>query len=246
MLVIRTIIVDDEILARKYLIEMLKEHSDIQVVQECSNGFEAVKAISKHKPDLLLLDIQMPKLDGFEVLELVETNFALVLVIAYDQYALKAFNSHAVDYLLKPFSKERLCEALTKVRKNIGKPLPSIEELKHTSSNKQEFQKRIVVKEGNKIVIIKEENIDYIQAEDDYISIFSNGKSHLKHQTISSLEKCMDPSRFVRIHRSIIVNIEKISSIELMAKDKYAAILKNHTQLSISRSRHKKLKEILG
>jgi two-component system LytT family response regulator len=243
---ITAIIVDDEKLARQYLAEILHDHPDIHVMAECKNGFEAVKAVAEHGPDLLFLDIQMPKLNGFEVLELIEQPLAVVFVTAYDEYALKAFDAHAVDYLLKPFSRERLKESLEKVRRNLGRSLPPVQELKDAARPAQGHQRRIVVKDGTSVVIIPEADIDYLQAEDDYVAVHSQGKSWLKHQTLASLEKALDPERFVRIHRSVIVQVDRIDKIEPYTKDTHLAILKDGTQLPISRAGYKRLKGILG
>lgn len=243
---INAIIVDDEQLARQYLREMLRAHPNVTVSAECKNGFEAVKAVAEHNPDLIFLDIQMPKLDGFEVLELIDRDdIAVVFATAYDQYALKAFDSHAVDYLLKPFSGERLAKAIEKVTQNRGRPLPDLADMKSPES-KLETLTRIVVKDGSRIEMIPVDDVDYVLAEDDYIDIHHNGKSILKHQTLTSLEQSLDGDKFVRIHRSSIVNIERVERIELLAKDKYIAILKDRTELRISRSGHKRLKEVIG
>jgi two-component system, LytTR family, response regulator len=243
---IRAIVVDDEKLARQYLIELLRDHPAIQVVGECRNGFEAVKAVAEHEPDMVFLDIQMPKLNGFEVIELIDRPVAVVFVTAYDQYALKAFDAHALDYLLKPFSKERLAEAIEKVLRNVGRAVPPGHELAEAARPADAFLQRIVVKDGTSVTIIRDDQIDYIQAEDDYVAIHSRGKSWLKHQTLSSLEKALDPDRFVRIHRSVIVHVERIAQIEPYTKDRHLAILKDGTRLSISRSGHKRLKAVLG
>jgi two-component system LytT family response regulator len=243
---IRAIVVDDEKLARDLLAEMLREHREIQVVCECKNGFEAVKAVAELAPDLLFLDIQMPKLTGFEVLELLDEQPAVVFVTAYDQYAVDAFDAHAVDYLLKPFSAERLAAAIDKVRKNLERPPPPVDELRRAVEPAGEHQRRIVIRDGAQVVILRDDQVDYVEAADDYISIHSQGRSLLKHQTISSLEQALDPARFVRIHRSTIVNIDRIDRIELFTKDRYLAILKDGTRLNISRSGHKRLKAVLG
>jgi two-component system LytT family response regulator len=243
---ISAIVVDDEQLARKYLGEMLRAHPEVRVLAECKNGFEAVKAVAEHRPDLLFLDIQMPKLDGFEVLELIDEGPAVVFVTAYDQYALKAFDAHAVDYLLKPFSSERLAEAIDKVRRNLGSGLPPIDELRRVARTEEGPLRRVVVRDGAAVTIVADQDIDYVKAEDDYIAIHTGGRSLLKHQTISGLEQELDPQRFVRIHRSTIVNVERIDRIELLAKDRYVACLKDGTQLGISRSGHKRLKTVLG
>ncbi len=242
---IKALIVDDERLARQLLREMLEEFVEIEVVGECANGFEAVKAVSEHQPDLIFLDIQMPKLNGFEVLELLEDPPAVVFVTAYDKYALDAFDAHAVDYLLKPFATSRLEKAIEKVRRNLSHGLPPIGELREAAGERPVLN-RVVVKDGTSVVIIGHEQIDYVQAEDDYISIHAGGQSHLKHQTISSLEGDLDPNRFVRIHRSTILNVERIDRIEPYTRDRYLAVLADGTELNISRSGHKRLKELLG
>lgn len=242
---IRAIVVDDEMLARQYLQEMLKEHPNVTVVAECKNGFEAVKAVAEHNPDLIFLDIQMPKLDGFEVLELIDKDdIAVVFATAYDQYALKAFDSHAVDYLLKPFSKDRLAKAIDKVSKNLGQPMPAVSDMKVASTG-PEYLSRIVVKDGSKIEVIPVAQVDYVLAEDDYVDIHYGAQSILKHQTLTRLAQSLDSEKFVRIHRSSIVNIERVERIELFAKDKYVAILTDRTELRISRSGHKRLKEVI-
>ncbi len=243
---IRAIVVDDEKLACQYLIELLQDYPDIQVVAECRNGFEAVKAVAEFEPDLLFLDIQMPKLNGFEVIELIEHPLAVVFVTAYDQYAQKAFDAHALDYLLKPFSKDRLAEAIEKVLRNLDRAMPSGHELKEAARPADTFLQRIVVRDGTSVTIIPEDQINYIQAEDDYVAIHSGNKSWLKHQTLSSLEQALNPNRFVRIHRSAIVHVECIARIEPYTKDRQVAILKDGTRLFISRSGHKRLKVVLG
>ncbi|MBN2717365.1 MAG: response regulator transcription factor [Deltaproteobacteria bacterium] len=241
------IVVDDEMLARQYLQEMLQAHPNVNVVAECKNGFEAVKAVAEHSPDLIFLDIQMPKLDGFEVLELIERqDIAVVFATAYDQYALKAFDSHAVDYLLKPYSKERLAKAIEKVSRNIGAPLPEMNELRTPDGGAPEYLNRIVVKDGTRIEVIPIDKVDFILAEDDYVNIHYDGHSILKHQTLSSLAESLDVDRFVRIHRSSIVNIDRVERIELLARDKYIAILKDRTELRISRSGHRRLRDVIS
>jgi two-component system LytT family response regulator len=243
---IKTIIVDDEEPARLLLQEYLKQRSDVDLVAECSNGFEAVKAMTELKPDLVILDIQMPKLNGFEVLELVETPPAVIFATAYDQYAVKAFERHAVDYILKPFSKERLDEAVDQVTIRLKKKnaLP-VETIAADAGMKPAVLERVLVKDGSKVHVIPADKIDYIEAEDDYISIKSEGKSHLKQQRMAELEKMLDPAKFVRVHRSSIINIERIARIELYAKDSRMAILKDGTKILISRAGYDKLKKML-
>jgi two-component system LytT family response regulator len=244
--VIQTIIVDDEEPARLLLREYLTKRDDIHITAECSNGFEAVKALTELKPDLAILDIQMPKLNGFEVLELVENPPAVIFATAYDQYAVKAFELHAVDYLLKPFSKERLDEALDHVAKRLKtkKTLP-IEALAAAAGMKPAILERVLVKDGSKVYVIPADKIDYIEAEDDYVAIKAEGKSHLKQQRMAELEKMLDPAKFVRVHRSSIINLERITRIELYAKDSRLAILKDGTKLFISRAGYDKLKKLL-
>lgn len=243
---IRTIIVDDEEPARMVLREFLSKRGDIEIVAECANGFEAVKALTELKPDLAILDIQMPKLNGFEVLELAENPPTIIFATAYDQYAVKAFERHAVDYLLKPFSKDRLDEALKHVTEHLKKkkPLP-LEALVEAAGMKPAVLERVLVKDGSKVHVIPTNKIDYIEAQDDYVAIKVEGKSHLKQQRMAELEKLLDPAKFVRVHRSYILNLERIARIELYAKDSRMAILKDGTKLLISRAGYDKLKGLL-
>jgi two-component system, LytTR family, response regulator len=243
---IRTIIVDDEEPARLVLREFLSAYDDIKITAECANGFEAVKAITESKPDLVILDIQMPKLNGFEVLELVEQPPAVIFATAYNQFAVKAFEVHAVDYLLKPFSKERLAEALEhakgRLKKTISVPVHDIALAAGMRSSPLE---RILVKDGSKVYVIPADKIDYIEAQDDYVAIKSDGKTHLKQERMAELEKELDNTKFVRVHRSYILNLERIARIELYAKDSRMAILKDGTKLLISRAGYDKLKGLL-
>jgi two-component system LytT family response regulator len=232
---IRAIIVDDEELARQVLRELIAEHPEIEVVAQCKNGFDAVKAIGELKPDLLFLDIQMPKLDGFEVLELAGTDMAIVFTTAYDEYALKAFEVHAVDYLLKPFGAERFNTAIQQARQKLGRTLP-VAAIAQASRAPGEFLERIVVRDGTRVQVIPAEKLDYVEAQDDYVALASEGRKHLKQQTIASLEAALDPARFLRIHRSYLVNLERIAKIEPYGKDSKVAVLKDGTQLPVSRS----------
>jgi len=247
---IKAIIVDDEELARHLLREYLQSVPGVEIVAECANGFEAVKAISEHKPDLVFLDVQMPKLDGFEVLELIGREVAVIFVTAYDQYAMKAFDAHAVDYLLKPFGLDRLQTALERARQRLGQQtpqkMPAPAELSREARPPQQYSQRIVVKDGARVHIIPVEALDYAEAQDDYVSLHSQKKSYLKQQTISSLESALDPLRFVRIHRSIIVNLERIAKIEPYAKDSRVAVLADGTQLPVSRAGYDRLRTLLG
>jgi two-component system LytT family response regulator len=248
------IVVDDEELARALLRDYIGSSPDIQILAECSNGFEAVKAIAEKKPDLVFLDVQMPKLDGFEVLELIGLEVAVIFVTAYDQYAMRAFDEHAVDYLLKPFGLERFQKALERARQRLGEkgsaPEPAARtapsELARAARPPQEFLQRIVVKDGTRVHIIPVDRLDYAESQDDYVALHSQGKSYLKEQTISSLEASLDPERFVRIHRSVIVNLERVAKIEPYAKDSRVAVLSDGSQLPVSRTGYERLRGLLG
>jgi two-component system LytT family response regulator len=248
---IRAVIVDDEELARQLLREYANQVGGVEVIAECANGFEAVKAIAERKPDLVFLDVQMPKLDGFEVLELIDSSVAVIYVTAYDQYAMRAFDAHAVDYLLKPFSADRFRKALERARQRLGEPTPlkprvSATELSAAARSPEQKLERIVVKDGAKVHIIPLEKLDYVEAQDDNVALRSEKKNYLKQQTISSVETQLDPKKFVRIHRSYIVNLERIARIEPYTKDSRVAVLTDGTQLPVSRSGHARLKELLG
>jgi len=215
------------------------------VVAECPNGFEAVKAVAELKPDLLFLDVQMPKLDGFEVLELIAEGPAVIFVTAYDQYALRAFEAHAVDYLLKPFGADRLKVALERVKERLGGKLPPPAELAAAARPPARYLERIVVKDGSRVHIIPVSKLDYAEAQDDYVALAVEGKKHLKQQTLSNLEKALDPERFLRIHRSYIVNLDRLGKVEPYGKDTHVVILTTGTQLPVSRSGYARLREIL-
>jgi len=244
---IRAIIVDDEELARQILHEYLRSESDIEVVAECANGFDAVKAVAEHKPDLLFLDVQMPKLDGFEVLELIGSDVAVVFVTAYDQYAMKAFDAAAVDYLLKPFDLERFRTALQRVRRRLGEKAaqPNPADLKAAAQPPGQHARRIVVKDGTRVHIIPIGHLDFAEAQDDYVALHSAGKTYLKQQTISSLESSLDSTRFVRVHRSYIVNLERVAKIEPYTKDTRLAILSDDSRVPMSRAGYLRLKELM-
>jgi two-component system LytT family response regulator len=245
---IRTILVDDEELARHVLREYLSGEPDIEIVAECANGFDAVKLVAEHKPDLLFLDVQMPKLDGFEVLELVGDQMAVVFVTAYDQYATKAFDASAVDYLLKPFDIERFKAALQRVRQRIAANMPrnlNVSELRQAATPPGLHGQRIVVRDGASLHVIPVNQLDYAEAQDDYVALHSRGKTHLKQQTISNLETLLDPSRFVRVHRSFLVNLERIAKVEPYTKDTRLAILSDGSKIPVSRSGYLRLKELI-
>ena len=243
---LRVIVVDDEALARTLLRELLGAHADIEVIAECGNGFEAVKAVTEKKPDLLLLDIQMPKLDGFDVLELIGTEVPVIFVTAYDQYAIKAFQVHAVDYLLKPFGAERLAEALTRARARIGarEALPAKALVSEARAARTPLE-RILIRDKADVHVIPVAKIDYFESQDDYVSLKVGDKTLLKEQTLSELEQLLDPGRFVRIHRRYLLNVARLAKIEQSMTDSRVAVLQDGTEIPISRSGYAKLREIL-
>ena len=243
---LRLVIVDDEPLARDVLREMLADHDDIQIAAECANGFEAVKAVAETKPDLLLLDIQMPKLDGFDVLELIGPEVPVVFVTAYDEFAIRAFEVHAVDYLLKPFGAERLGEALTRARTRIvanqGRallPLVTASRARHAPLQ------RILIRDRADVHVIPVAKIDYLESQDDYVAVKAAGRTYLKEQTLSELETLLDPGAFVRIHRRYILNLSRLAKLELAVTDSRIAVLTDGTQLPVSRSGYGRLRGLL-
>jgi two-component system LytT family response regulator len=241
------ILVDDEEPARRLLREYLEAEPGIRVVAECPNGFEAVKAVTQLDPDLLFLDIQMPKLDGFEVLELIgQRDLGVIFITAYDEYALRAFEVHAIDYLLKPFSAERLHAALDQARQRLARreALP-VEALRDTARSQAGPLSRVLIRQGAQVHVIPVERIDYLEAQDDYVCVRSEGKGYLKDQTLAQMEAVLDPSRFVRIHRSYVLNVDRLAKIELYAKDSREAILSDGTRLPVSRAGYARLKPLL-
>jgi two-component system LytT family response regulator len=242
----KALIVDDEELARKILREMLSTHPEVEVVAECANGMEAVKAAAEFAPDLMFLDVQMPKLTGFDVLELVDASkLAVIFATAYDQYAMKAFDVHALDYLLKPFSRARFESALERAKQQKPETRAEPAALAAAARPAGQYLERIVVKDGTKVTLIPVAKLDYAEALDDYVSLVSEGKKQLKQQTISGLEMALDPALFVRIHRSYLVNLERVVRIEPYAKDSKVAILTNGVKLPVSRAGFARLKKLL-
>ena len=242
----RVIVVDDEELARALLRELLAAHEDVEIVAECGNGFEAVKAVTERKPDLLLLDVQMPKLDGFDVLELIGAAVPVIFTTAFDQYAIKAFQVHAVDYLLKPFGAERLAEALVRARTRIlsREALPAKALVSEARTSRSPLE-RILIRDKADVHVIPVAKIDYFEAQDDYVSLKVGDKNLLKEQTLSELEQLLDPNRFVRIHRRYLLNVARLAKIEQSVTDSRVAILQDGSELPISRSGYAKLREIL-
>jgi len=244
---IGAVIVDDEELARQLVREYARAIPDLDILAECANGFEAVKAIGERKAELVFLDVQMPKLDGFEVLELIGRDVAVIFTTAYDTYAMRAFDAHAVDYLLKPFSLDRFKTAVERAVQRVGQQTltPPAAELAAAARGPANYPARIIVKDGARVHVIPIERLAYAEAQDDYVALHSEGKSYLKQQTISSLEASLDPQQFVRIHRSYIVNLERVSRIEPYTKDSRIAVLADGTQLPVSRAGYDRLKTLL-
>ena len=243
---LRIAIVDDEDLARAVVREYLAGIPDVEVVAECANGFEAVKAVSDLQPDLLILDVQMPKLSGFEVLELVRRDVAVVFVTAYDQYAIRAFEVHAVDYLLKPFGADRLAAAIDRVRERLGRgePLPRHDLTAATQPTASAH--RVLVRDGSRVHVLPVEKIEYAQAQDDYVCIRCAAKEYLKEQTLAQLETTLDPNKFVRIHRSFLLNLDRLARVELDERENRVAILNDGRRLPISRTGYARLNALLG
>jgi two-component system LytT family response regulator len=241
----KAMIIDDEDLARMVVREHLATHPDVEVVAECANGFEALKAAAQHHPDLVFLDIQMPKLDGFEVLELLEAEGkrpAVVFVTAYDQHALRAFEAHAVDYLLKPFSRERFDAALAKARM-LGEARPAAIQLASMAREGKPLE-RIIVKDGPKVTVVHLDRLDWVQAQDDYVLLRTEGKNLMKQQTMASLESQLDPARFIRIHRSYLLNLDRLVRIDQDSKEHREAMLRDGTRLPVSRAGYQRLREL--
>lgn len=253
---VRALVVDDEELARRLVVEMLAPHPEVTVVGECANGFEAVKAVSETKPDLLFLDVQMPRLTGFEVLEILEAGPeprpAVIFLTAYDQYALRAFEVNAVDYLLKPFSQSRFDAALARARVRVparttsGPPPapPSASEalaLAEAARAPGTRLDRIAIRDGTTVFVLPLAELSYVRAQDDYVLLVSHEREHLKQQTLASLEAQLPPERFVRIHRSFLLNVERLARLE-----PGTAVLRDGTKLPVSRSGAQRLRALLG
>ncbi len=240
------LVIDDEPLARSIVLEYLQHFPQLQVAQECGDGFEGVKAIMQHKPDLIFLDVQMPKINGFEMLELVDHAPAVIFTTAFDEYALKAFETHAVDYLLKPFSKERFNKAVDKFLENQPKKQEQTNALLETAASSPAQHDRIVVKTGTKIKVIPVQEVIYLEAADDYVNIHTAGGAFLKNKTMSFFEQILDPALFTRVHRSYIVRVEQITRIDPYEKETHILILKSGAKIPVSKAGYVKLKQVLG
>jgi two-component system LytT family response regulator len=259
---LKAIIIDDEPLARMIVREYLQTYPNIAVLQECNDGFEGLKSIQQYHPDLIFLDIQMPKINGFEMLELVENPPAVIFTTAFDEYAIRAFETHAVDYLLKPFSKERFDKALRKWMDQFEPeraaapgassttPPPSTagpqQSLLDTAAESPAQQQRVVVKTGGKIKIIPMEDIHYFEAADDYVKIHTHNGAFLKNRTMGFFEKVLDPIRFVRTHRSYIINIQQVTRIDPYEKDGHLCVLSSGAHVPVSKAGYVKLRAVLG
>jgi two-component system, LytTR family, response regulator len=243
----KVIIIDDEPLARSIVKEFLQKHPQLQLMQECGDGFEGVKAIQQHQPDLIFLDIQMPKINGFEMLELLDQTPAVIFTTAFDEYAIKAFEAHAIDYLLKPFSQERFDKAISKWNEQKSQSREkATQELLETASQSPAQSQRIVIKDGSKIKIIPVHDVQYLEAADDYVKIHTKDGYFLKNKTMNHFEQVLDGQQFVRSHRSYIVNVQQITRIDPYEKDGHVAVLRTGVKVPVSRSGYGKLKEILG
>ena len=243
----KVIIIDDEPLARSIVKEFLQKHPQLQLAAECSDGFEGVKAIQQHQPDLIFLDIQMPKINGFEMLELLEQTPAVIFTTAYDEYAIKAFEAHAIDYLLKPFNQERFDKAISRWNEQKSQNYKkATQELLETASQSPAQSHRIVIKDGSKIKIIPVHDVQYLEAADDYVKIHTKDGYFLKNKTMNHFEQVLDGQQFVRSHRSYIVNVQQITRIDPYEKDSHVAILRSGVKVPVSRNGYGKLKEVLG
>jgi two-component system LytT family response regulator len=238
---IKAVLIDDEPLARSIVAEYLQSYSNIEIVQECGDGFEGMKAIAQHHPDLIFLDVQMPKINGFEMLELLETPPAVIFTTAFDEFAMRAFETHAIDYLLKPFSKERFDKAMEKWMKQKAAP-QSTQALIEAVSAQQEAQHRVVVKTGSSIRIIPISEVLYFEAYDDYVKIHTKDGYHLKKKTMQHFENTLDAAIFVRVHRSFIIQVAQITKIDSADE----VLLKNGVRVPLSRTGYTKLKAVLG
>jgi two-component system, LytTR family, response regulator len=244
----KAIIIDDEPLARSIVKEYLGFYPQIEVVEECNDGFQGVKAIQQHKPDIVFLDIQMPKINGFEMLELIDEPPAIIFTTAFDEYAIRAFESHAVDYLLKPFGRERFSKAVDKwlTQQTTNHQKTATEALLQSTAHSPSQSERIVVKTAGRIKIIPLHEIQYLEAADDYVKIFTAEGNYLKKKTMSYFEEVLDPKQFVRTHRSYIVNIQQITRIDAYEKENQVAILTSGAKIPVSKNGYAKLKIVLG
>jgi two-component system LytT family response regulator len=243
----KVVIIDDEPLARSIVKEYLQKHPQVEIMQECNDGFEGLKAIQQHQPDLIFLDIQMPKINGFEMLELIEQPPAVIFATAFDEFAIKAFEAHAIDYLLKPFNQERFDKAINKFKEQKAiSTEKATQNLLETASQSPSQNNRIVVKNGSKIKIIPVHEVQYLEAADDYVKVHTGEGYFLKNKTMNHFEKTLDGQQFVRSHRSYIVNVQQITRIDPYEKDNHVAILRSGIKVPVSRTGYVRLREVLG
>jgi len=244
----KVIIIDDEPLARMIIKEYLQPYPQVEIVAECNDGFEGLKAIQQYEPDLIFLDIQMPKITGFEMLELIDSPPAVIFTTAYDQYAIKAFEANAVDYLLKPFARERFGKAVQKYMDQQAKTetKQSQDDLLEQASHSPIQNQRIVVKNGSKIKIIPVQDVFYLEAADDFVKIHTEEGAFLKNKTMSFFEQSLNDQQFIRSHRSYIINVQQITRIDPYEKDNHIAILKSGAKVPVSRNGYVKLRSVLG
>lgn len=251
---IKVLVIDDESLARDLVIEFLKEFEEFELIGECSDGLEAIKNIEKLRPDLIFLDVQMPILNGLEVLEEINGKFLpeIIFVTAYDNYAIRAFDFHAIDYLLKPFSRSRFRRALFHAKERIAQQNGASESKRQLNSllenhkNKPPHLQRIFVKDNGKIILLEPETIDWVEADDKYLHLHTARKTHLIRQTLNSLEAELNPNIFLRIHRSTIVNLAKVKEIHPLFNGEYVLILHDGTKLTLSRNYKNRFFERFG
>ncbi len=243
----KVILIDDEPLARSVVNEYLQKHPHLEIAQVCGDGFEGVKAINEYKPDLIFLDIQMPKINGFEMLELIDNPPSVIFTTAFDEYAIKAFEAHAIDYLLKPFSQDRFDKAIQKWedQQKLSRD-NSTKQLLETASASPAQSQRIVIKDGSKIKIIPIQEVNYLEAADDFVKVHTRDGYFLKNKTMGHFEKVLDNAQFIRSHRSYIVNVQQITRIDPYEKDNHVAVLRTGTKVPVSRSGYPKLKAVLG
>lgn len=244
----KVVIIDDEPLARSIVTEYLRQHKNFEVAAECNDGFEGVKAILQHKPDLVFLDIQMPKINGFEMLELLDAKPSVIFATAFDEYAIKAFEANAIDYLLKPFSNERFDAAIKKweLKTSASDSEKNMEQLLENPDKQPDEKNRIVIRTNHEIQIIPVSDLFYIEAYDDYVKLFTRDSYYLKKKTMNYYEQILDDSIFFRTHRSFIINLQQLTKIEPLEKNNYVALLKNGKKVPLSRTGYVKLKEKLG
>jgi len=243
----KVIIIDDESLARSIVKEYLQKYPELQLAEECADGFEGLKAIQQHEPDLVFLDVQMPKINGFEMLELVDNPPSVIFTTAFDEYAIKAFEANAVDYLLKPFSQERFDKAISKWRDQKNDATEKATQgILESASQSPSQRHRIVVRNGSKIKIISVHDVFYLEAADDYVKIHTQEGYYLKNKTMNHFEQTLDTNLFVRSHRSYIVNVQQITRIDPYEKDGHVAVLRSGAKVPVSRNGYGKLKEVLG